>query len=71
MRLSAKAQVTIPKSIRQAAGLEPGDEMECGVKGAVIHLKKKRPGLRKWIGFLGPFPAGAVDRTIAGLRGRR
>lgn len=36
--MSSKGQIVIPKSIRDALGLEPGDELEAEVTDGVINL---------------------------------
>ena len=48
MRVSTKAQVTIPKRVRERAGIKPGDEVEFGGDGDVVTIKRvtrpARPG---------------------------
>jgi antitoxin PrlF len=48
MRVSTKGQVTIPKQVRERAGIRPGSEVEFDVDGEVITMKRvpprKRPG---------------------------
>ena len=48
MRVSTKGQVTIPKAVRDRAGIRPGSEVEFGVEGDVVTLRRvaprKRPG---------------------------
>jgi AbrB family looped-hinge helix DNA binding protein len=44
IRLSSKGQVVIPKSIRDALGLEPGDELEAEVSGGVLTLHPRDMG---------------------------
>jgi len=39
-RISSKGQVVIPKRVREALGLEPGDPLLVGVKGDVIVIRK-------------------------------
>ncbi len=40
MRVSAKGQVTIPKRVRDRAGLLPGSDVEFIVEGNVIKLRR-------------------------------
>ena len=51
MRVGAKGQVTIPKALRDHAGIEAGSEVEFGVDGDTITLKRaarrERPGLTR------------------------
>lgn len=42
-RLSVKGQVTIPKEIREAIGLQPGDMVAYSVENGVIILKRLQP----------------------------
>ena len=42
-KLSAKGQVTIPKEIRKAAGIEPGDLVAYELQGQCIKLKRITP----------------------------
>ncbi len=48
MRVSTKGQVTIPKAVRDRAGIRAGSEVEFDVDGEVITMKRvpsrKRPG---------------------------
>lgn len=41
MRITSKGQVTIPKAIRDQAGLEPGTEVEFVVEGNRILVKRR------------------------------
>jgi antitoxin PrlF len=42
-RLSSKGQVTIPKAVRQAIGIRPGDLVAYEVKGGVLTLQRAEP----------------------------
>lgn len=42
-RLSSKGQVTIPKAVRQAIGVKPGDLVAYEVRDGVAILKKTEP----------------------------
>jgi len=48
MRVSTKGQVTIPKEIRDRAGIAPGTEVEFGGEGELVTLRRAarrtRPG---------------------------
>ncbi len=48
MRVSTKGQVTIPKEVRERAGIRPGSEVEFDVDGELITMRRvaprKRPG---------------------------
>lgn len=63
MRVTAKAQVTIPKEVRERAGIAPGDEVEFGCRNGVVTIRRvarrERPG------------ASRGEKIVAGLRGSR
>lgn len=42
-RLSTKGQITIPKEIRKAIGVEPGDAIAYEVEKGVVILKRVEP----------------------------
>lgn len=46
-KVNAKGQITIPKSQREAVGLEPGDEIETFVVKDQINVIKKIPQAAK------------------------
>ena len=39
--LKPKTEITVPKSIRQKAGIKPGDQVEFSVSGRVINITPK------------------------------
>ena len=53
--LTQKGQVTIPKGIRIALGLNPGDEVDFDINNSkvVVSKKFKKLPLEKWSGYLG------------------
>lgn len=40
MRVTSKGQVTIPKHIRDQAGIMPGSEVELSLEGGVVRLER-------------------------------
>lgn len=42
-RVTTKGQVTIPKEIRDALGIEPGDEVDFEPVGSEYRLRKRAP----------------------------
>jgi antitoxin PrlF len=44
-RLTTKHQTTIPLEVRQALGLEAGDQVEFCVEGTTVTLRKAEPRL--------------------------
>ncbi len=53
--LTQKSQVTVPKNVRAALGLGPGDEVEFHIEDdrAILKKRAKKLPFEKWIGFLG------------------
>ena len=53
--LTQKSQVTIPKQIRLALSLRPGDDVDFSMENgkAVLIKKPKRIPFEKWLGYLG------------------
>ena len=73
MRIGARGQVTIPKTIRHRFGLQPHDEVIfVESRGELILRKRRSPkleqGFRKWIGRIGQMPE-SVDEFLDALRG--
>ena len=64
--LTQKSQVTVPKQIRIALGLRPGDEVEFDIKDgrAVLHKKAKKLPFEKWKGYLGRFKTDKLMEEI-------
>jgi len=70
-KLSSKGQVTIPKSVREALGIEPGDELEFEVEGDHFIGRKKRPE-RVWAHLIGIFEDGrSTDEIMREIRPHR
>ncbi|MGD9739832.1 MAG: AbrB/MazE/SpoVT family DNA-binding domain-containing protein [Bauldia sp.] len=62
MRLSAKSQVTVPKRVREALGVQPGGEVDFHIEGSVVTLQrgaKDRKGRSRG------------DRLVESLRGTK
>ena len=53
--LTQKGQVTIPKQVREALGLKPGDEVDFDISNSkiVVVKKPKKIPFEKWKGCLG------------------
>ena len=65
--LTQKSQVTIPKQIRLALGLKPGDEVDFNIKNgkAVLIKKHRKIPFEKWMGYLGN---GKTDELVKQIR---
>ncbi len=61
MRVSSKGQVTIPKDVRDRAGIQPGSEVEFVVEGEVVTMRRATKRTR-------PGPSRG-ERVVAALRG--
>ena len=46
MRVTSKGQVTIPKPLRERAGIATGSEVEFGLEGEVITLRRSKGRVR-------------------------
>lgn len=67
--ISEKGQVTIPKKLRDALGIRPGDRLEFETRGDAIRIRK-RPDLDRLASVYGSvrLPA-SVDELIDEMRG--
>ena len=62
MRVTAKAQVTIPKDVRERAGIAPGDEVEFGCTDGVVTIRHTEvPPALGGRGIAGRLVAAAFD----------
>ncbi len=71
-RLTQKGQVTIPKPVRQALGVSPGDEVEFRVmkNHQVVVVKSTSPSpFAKYVGYLSKKVGQDPDRVVSDLRG--
>jgi AbrB family looped-hinge helix DNA binding protein len=41
-KVTSKLQVTIPKALAEAAGVEPGDDIDWSASGDILHLRPAR-----------------------------
>ena len=71
-KMTSKGQVTIPKEIREKAGLEPGKEVYFEEKDGVVYIRKeiKKSPFHKWMGYLKDKKGQSPDEIIEKLRGR-
>lgn len=71
-RVTQKGQVTIPKEVREALGIDVGDEVRfrCTDRGTVEVIKVARPSpFRKYKGALKHLRGKKVDEILDELRG--
>ncbi len=72
--VTSKGQVTLPKQIRDALGIQPGSEVEFELEDGRAILRKSIKGevLTRWEGYLrDQLPADSVDEMMESLRGER
>ena len=64
--LTQKGQVTIPKKVRAALGLKPGDEVDFDMDNSKVVLikKPKKIPFEKWMGYLGRGKTGEFMNEI-------
>jgi antitoxin PrlF len=72
--VTRKGQVTLPKRIRDALGVQPGSEVEFDLEEGRAVMRKRVPieAFAEWEGLLrGKLPGASVDETMEMLRGER
>lgn len=76
-RVTSQGQITIPKAVRDAMDLTPGDEVEFDVGPEVVVRRHRRPGVLDFAGIASeaagrlPRSAADLDDLIAEARGRK
>lgn len=68
--MTSKGQTTVPKEIREALDLGPGDKLTWEVNGGRVAVTTERPALYRWKGFIKHGPADAV-KAVAEARKTR
>jgi AbrB family looped-hinge helix DNA binding protein len=69
--VSSKGQITIPKAVRDALGIEPGDALEFEVRGNEFVGRKKVDRV-DWTKFVGILADGrSSDQIMKELRPKR
>jgi AbrB family looped-hinge helix DNA binding protein len=72
-RITGKRQVTVPKDICEALGLQPGDEIEWLPGNGSVRVKKVAPDddpFAKWRGYFKDLKGQDVDALVEDMRGR-
>ena len=70
-KVTSKGQVTIPKKVREALGVQPGEEVGFEEKDGVVLIKKammKSP-FDKWVGRLKDLKGQRSDDLVREARG--
>ena len=68
--ITSKGQTTVPKEVRDALDLEPGDKLTWEISGGRVAITTERPGLYRWKGFIKHGPDVAV-KAVAEARKTR
>jgi len=69
--VTSKGQITLPKQVRTALGIEPGSQVEFEVQGGVAIMRKRLPprALERWRGYLRTADEPRTsDEVVQGLR---
>jgi len=70
VKVSEKGQITIPKEYREKFGIRPGDEVEFGVEGDCLVVKRAATEFEDYTGYLGESEK-TVDERVDELRGEK
>ncbi len=68
--ITSKGQTTVPKEVREALDVGPGDKLTWEVHGGRVAITTERPGLWRWAGSVKGGPDDPV-RAVAEARKRR
>jgi looped-hinge helix DNA binding domain, AbrB family len=68
--ITSKGQTTVPKEVREALDVGPGDKITWEVNGGRVSVTTERPAFWRWIGSVKGGPDDAVQ-AVAEARKRR
>ena len=68
--ITSKGQTTVPKEVRDALDLEPGDKLTWEVSGGHVAVTTERPAFWRWAGSVKGGPDDPVQ-AVAEARKRR
>ena len=68
--ITSKGQTTVPKEVRDALDIGPGDKLSWELRGARVAVTTERPALLRWEGVFKDGPTDAV-MAVADARKRR
>ena len=71
-KVTSKARITVPKGVREALGLRPGDELEWRKDrhGYCVRKAPTRSRIDRWVGVLKDVVDNDVDELLEEMRGR-
>ena len=64
-RITAKAQTTIPRAVRLALGLKPGDDVVWDIDGKQVVMTRARPAADPFVNNFATFTEWASDADCA------
>ena len=68
--LTSKGQTTVPKEVRKALDLEPGDKLSWEIRGGQVQVTTEQPAFFRWEGFI-KNSSGNVVKDFREARKRR
>ena len=68
--ITSKGQTTVPKQIRDALDLGPGDRLTWELNGGRVAVTTERPALYQWEGFIKHGERDAVKAVAAARKTR-
>ena len=68
--MTSKGQTTVPKEVREALDLTPGDKLTWEVSGRHVAITTERPALYEYKGIIKHGPADAVRAVIEARKTR-
>jgi len=68
--ITSKGQTTVPKEIRDALDVGPGDRLTCELKGGRVAVTTDRPALYRWRGSVKGGPEDVVAAVAAARKTR-
>ncbi|HEV7242906.1 MAG TPA: type II toxin-antitoxin system PrlF family antitoxin [Thermoanaerobaculia bacterium] len=68
--ITSKGQTTVPKEVRDALDLGPGDKLTWEISGGHVAITTERPALYRWKGVIKHGPADAVQAVAEARKTR-
>ena len=68
--ITSKGQTTVPKEVRDALDIGPGDKITWEVNGGSVSITTERPAFWRWEGFIKHGPTDAVKAVLEARKRR-
>jgi antitoxin PrlF len=68
--ITSKGQTTVPKEVRDALDVGPGDKLTWEIRGGKVAITTERPAFWRWEGFIKHGPTDVV-KAVHEARKRR